>query len=220
MNKGLGILGGSFNPPHIGHLRLAIEVAENFAHCLTRVCLIPCAHPPHKEESHLLPFAMRCSMLENACAGSSALSVSTIEGERNEPSYTWDTLTRLKQRHPESPLFFILGADDYQQIGTWYQGEALPTLTNFIVVPRMSQPEDRFVADTKSLWPQARFANNSAFLPGGGVAVFFQPPLVTISATAIRSRFLRGQSIRFLVPEMIDTFLQEHRTLVSAIWGK
>lgn len=216
---GLAFLGGSFNPPHIGHFRLALEIAENFADELSSVVFLPCAHPPHKAENTLLPFSYRCTMLEDACFGLAKLMVSRLESERSTLSYTWDTLELLRQAHPGVPLYFILGADDYRQIDTWYRGPELPKRANFLVVPRGDFSLEEFREETRRIWPCASICGETAYFQGGGVARFQAITVPPVSATEIRSRFLSGKNIRFLVPDAVHTFLYSHADTVSAVWS-
>ena len=123
---GRAILGGSFNPPHVGHLRLAIEAAEALSSLTDGVDLIPCAVPPHKAMTGMLPFDLRARMLEASIADLPFLRCNRLEGQRQGPSYTWDTLLAYREAAPDTELYFILGSPDFALLPTWHRGLELP----------------------------------------------------------------------------------------------
>ncbi|MDR2727132.1 MAG: nicotinate-nicotinamide nucleotide adenylyltransferase, partial [Deltaproteobacteria bacterium] len=130
----VGILGGTFNPVHVGHLRLAIEAAERLN--LDRVVLMPAHTPPHKDRADLLPFALRVELLQAAVEHSPILSVTELEAELPPPSYTWNSLAAWKSRRPDDLGVFILGAEDFANLNTWHRGLELPTLMDLAVMAR------------------------------------------------------------------------------------
>ncbi len=217
---GIAILGGSFNPPHIGHLRLAIEVREAMGARIDRVDLLPCAHPPHKNAAGLLPFALRCEMLRMAARPYPWLRCNSLEGERTALSYTWDTLGIYAEREPGRELFFVLGSGDYSLLSTWHRGLELPRRCTLIVVPREADPE-ALVRVTRSLWPEAETEDGNPFamrLPHNGRVLFLPIPRLDISATDIRRRLLEGRSLDFLLPPASATLLEKHRAEVIDCW--
>jgi len=149
----IGILGGSFNPVHAGHLRLAIEVAEALRP--ERIDLVPCAVPPHKEAHDLLPFGLRLSLLHAAVRPFAALSVNALEGGRSGPSYTWDTLHAYRAAEPDATPFFILGGEDFEMLPHWRRGVELPRIADFVVVPRAGSGPEAFRAALAAHWPDA-----------------------------------------------------------------
>ena len=220
--KGLAILGGSFNPPHIGHLRLAIEISEILSDELERVLLVPCAHPPHKALKMMLPFDLRCEMLEACLDSLPKVKLSRIEGERSTPSYTFETLKVCQKLYPGQPLYFILGSDDYAQLGTWYRGLELPKLCHLLVVNRGDYSYAEFCSTTKTLWPEAQILADSkrAFkLPLGGQSFLIKVSSIEVSSTELRRRWEKGLSLNFLVPEEVLRLLSIHASSVTKAWS-
>lgn len=238
---GLLLLGGSFNPPHIAHLRAALEAREALKP--EKTLFIPTASPPHKPEANLLPFEMRAAMLNESIAAlpkAWRLEVCAVENERQGPSYTYDTLAVLAGRRPEKRLTFVMGAEDYAQLDSWRRWADIPCLADLAVMPRKRHGEESFRQNTLRLWPDAReispcanqnttepgAANLAAScsarsvfqLPGGGRSLYLPLPLLEISSSLIRERFLAGLSIDYLVPPAVQAMLEESRAYVSSLW--
>lgn len=177
----VGLLGGTFNPVHTGHIRHALEVGEALR--LDRVLLTPAAVPPHKGCEGLLPFALRVE-LARAAAGESGdagaravaeygaegagdagakggsghgcrLGVNTLEGELDGPSYTFVSLTVWRDRHPGVTPFFLMGVEDFTQLHTWRRGLDLPGLARLVVVSRAGAERELFLAALERHWPGA-----------------------------------------------------------------
>jgi nicotinate-nucleotide adenylyltransferase len=217
----LALLGGSFNPPHIGHFRIALEVQEVLAP--REILLVPCADPPHKARDNLLPFPLRLAMLEAAARGLPGLSVSPVEAERPGPSYTVDTLAALAARHPEERLAFILGGDDFPLLPGWRNWRKIPELADLVVLPRQEEGEKIFLRTLRACWPEAAPlpapAGICAFgLPHGGRLLHLPQPRLEISSSLIRSRWLEGKSLRFLVPGEVEEILDRNARSVHALW--
>lgn len=226
MNKPLlGIFGGTFNPVHLGHMRLVVEVLESVRP--ERLDLLPSARPPHKGGRRLLPFELRVDLLRAATAGMDTVFVNTLENERDTPSYTVDTLRIYKEREPDSRLFFILGAEDFSLIATWQQWEMLPYLADIVVVPRSGAAQEVFSDTVRDLWPKAvavtppyASADAAYAIPGiadAGVFVHLPLPRLDIRAELIRERLLAGRSARFLVPDAVHELLRQHPESM-AVW--
>lgn len=168
----IGILGGTFNPVHNGHLRHAVEVGEALG--LTRVMLTPCASPPHKSMSELLPFELRVAFLREAVRGLPMLEVSTLEGDLEGPSYTWASLSEWHRRHsapvaetdgpngvragdmlPEAEArpFFMMGAESFAALATWRRGLEMPKLAHLVMVPRGGEDRALFHTSIRRFWP-------------------------------------------------------------------
>jgi len=223
-NKPLvGIFGGTFNPVHLGHMRLVVEVMESLEPA--RLDLLPSARPPHKGSRRVLPFSLRVQLLEAAIAGLEGVAVNTVENERDTPSYTAETLRLYREREPGFRPFFIIGAEDFSFIETWREWDELPRFADIIVVPRSGAAEEVFADTIRDLWPEAvpvrppfEAADAAYALPGmkdAGLFVLLPLPRLDIRAELIRGRLLANRSIRFLVPEAVHSILQNHPEVAS-----
>ncbi len=216
MSSLIGILGGSFNPPHLGHMRLAVEVLETLRP--DRLDFLPSARPPHKGGRHILPFDLRVAMLRAATRGMDKVAVNTVENERDGPSYTVDTLRIYREREPESRFFFIVGAEDFVAINTWRRWQELPYLADIVVASRAGMAAGAFADTVRACWPEARpaaapaaVAEAAYALPeGGGMLLHLPLPRLDIRAELIRERLLAGRSVRFLVPDAVHALLPEY----------
>ena len=221
---GRAILGGSFNPPHVGHLRLAVEAREALGDLVRGVDMVPCAQPPHKTTGHLLPFELRAAMLEAALAPLPWLRCNRLEALRDGPSYTWDTLQAYRAAEPDTDFYFLLGSPDFSLLPTWHRGLELPRLCHFVVVPRGDLTAEEFTDMTSALWPEAREhppvlpGGRCMALPGGGLAHFLPLPWLAVSASRIRELWLAGRSVDYLVPRAALNLLQSHRQAIAAHW--
>lgn len=208
----IGILGGTFNPIHLGHLRSAEEVRER--HRLDRVLFIPSASPPHKKRARIAPAANRIAMIRRAIAGNPWFRVSTVEIDRSGRSYTVDTLDQLRRAHPRHEFVFILGADAFREIATWKDYRRLFELCDFIVTSRPSCDEIRL----SSLLPVAArkdfcYLKNRNVLEhrSGHEIVFQRISDLAISSSDIRDRSRRGDSIRYLVSPTVESYIARHQ---------
>ncbi|MDX6724409.1 MAG: nicotinate-nucleotide adenylyltransferase [Solirubrobacteraceae bacterium] len=184
----LGILGGTFNPPHIGHLVMAQEALDQLG--LDRVELMPVSSPPHKEAAGDPGAAVRLELCRLAIAGDDRLAVSPLEIERGGASYTVDTLRALHERAPEHELTFIVGGDMAHSLPAWRDPEAVLELARLAVAERQElRRED--------------IAHRLEPLHSGDRVVFFDMPRIDISSSAIRERIAAGRSIRYLVPDRV-----------------
>lgn len=220
------LIGGSFNPPHTGHFRIAIEARE--ALVPARICFVPCSTPPHKASANLLPFSLRFAMLQAVTDSlpEAGLSVCGIEAERSGPSYTVDTLTVLAEQRPDVRLAFVMGTEDYGNFSTWRRWRDIPLLADLVVVPRAYHAPGFFAATTRSYWPDAlplatdRPAISEAYaLPTGGRVLYLPQPLLEISSSLVRERIVAGRSVDFLVPPPVISLMGTNQELLRRLWG-
>jgi nicotinate-nucleotide adenylyltransferase len=192
-----GILGGSFNPVHGGHLLLAQDALEAFG--LERVLWVPCGQAPHKAAGQLAPAADRLAMLKLAIGGDPRFEVSTVELDRPGLSYAIDTVDELQRRHPGVRFSFIIGADTLPELKTWENSPGLLERCDFVTLgrpgfapARMSDAEIGLPAP----WPErlrARAAEGRA---------------IGISSSEIRRRLAAGLDIRYFVPPAVEAYLR------------
>lgn len=214
----IGILGGTFDPVHLGHIASAREVAEAFS--LDRVLLVLAARPPHKTADEAAPASLRWRMLELAVDGAGSLPAGAtleacdIELHRSGPSWTVDTLRDLAQMFAGAQLFLILGADAYEEIDTWSRPEEIPRLANIIVTTRPGRGNDAH--DPK---PPVAARGDARYDPAIGVHVHTSGHTIRghrirgieVSATDIRRRVRAGLPFEHLTGDAVAHFIKEHR---------
>lgn len=200
----LGLFGGTFNPIHLGHLRVAEEVCDALA--LDRLIFVPAKIPPHKRHSELADAEFRLRLVRAAIRGNPRFGVSDAEIRREGPSYSVDTLKAFRaSRRPLERLWFVMGCDQFREIGTWYRCRELFELADIAVMNR--PPEKEMPALPAGL--AAEFERGpEGYLHKSGREVRFVPvtPLL-ISSTAVREAVREGRSIRYLVPESVRRVL-------------
>jgi nicotinate-nucleotide adenylyltransferase len=204
----IGILGGTFNPIHLAHLRIAEEVRETCT--LDQVLFIPAATPPHKELAGNTSFVHRLAMVEAAIADNPAFVASDLEGRRGGKSYSVHTLELLHQQAPGHDYFFIIGMDSFLEITLWKDYQRLFELANLVVAARPGFTGD----DPLLLLPVAirgRFCYDSGakkLRHDSGTSVFFvEETQLAISSSGIRRLIAQGRSIRYLVPEAVYGYI-------------
>jgi len=198
----IGVLGGTFDPIHIGHLILAEEVRAKLN--LAEILFVPAGQPWLKVGSPISPAEHRVEMVRLAIADKPYFKLSTMEIERAGPTYTVDTIAELKaQLGTEDELFFIIGWDNLAELPRWRQSSRLITMCCLVAVPRPGYP----LPDLKAL---------EASIPGLSQRVtLMDKPEVDISASVIRDRVTQGLSIRHLVPESIDEYIRQHKIYLT-----
>ena len=204
VDRRVGILGGTFDPIHFGHLIIADEVRESLA--LDRVLFIPAALPPHKLEEHVAPAVDRAAMVELAIAGNPGFSMCPIELERSGPSYTVDTLAELAdeaaRQRVDREFHFILSAEALAAFTSWHEPARLLELTRLAVVARPGAP-------------MPGGSRLGAMLPGGAASMSRVECVKTMpianSASDVRERVAAGRSIRYLVPPAVEAYIRDHR---------
>lgn len=208
----LGVFGGTFNPVHLAHLRCAEEAREALR--LERVLFVPAANPPHKGAAGVAGAVHRLAMLRLAVRGNRAFRVSPLEVERGGRSYSVDTLRQLRARLPGSTrLVFLLGVDQFREIATWRGYRDLFSLAEFGVMTR----PPHVIAAPRALIPVAA---RGEFCYGpdrttlrhrsGNTITFLTVTALDISASAIRERLARGESVRYLVPPAVERYIDRH----------
>jgi nicotinate-nucleotide adenylyltransferase len=189
----LGIFGGTFNPPHLGHLVCAQEAYIQLR--LDRVMLIPARIPPHKPVEDEPGVEHRLELCRLAVAGDDRMDVSTLEIERPGPSYTIDTLKQLHEQTPDGDLFLIVGGDIAAGLPSWRDPQGVLELATLAVAKRRGTPRSRVDRALHELNGEAR-------------AQFFRMPRIGISSTLIRRRVRAGQPVRYLVPDAVESYIE------------
>jgi nicotinate-nucleotide adenylyltransferase len=193
----LGLLGGSFDPVHYGHLILA-ECCREQCH-LDAVLFVPAAIPPHKQNLTLSPAAARIEMLKLAIGGQETFSVYTGEIERGGVSYTVDTLQHLKDEQPDRELFFLMGADSLADLPNWRQPEKICSLAIPVVVRRAGSPEPNDAVLSRLMSPDRLALARQHRV---------EMPTIDLSASDIRRRVAAGRSIRYRTPRAVEKYIE------------
>ena len=207
----LGVLGGTFNPVHLGHLRAAEEVREALG--LDRVLFIPAKIPPHKGGVRIAPPEVRFELVRDALAGNPHFEVSDLELGREGPSYSVDTLEDLRRGMAcRDRLWFLLGADAFREIHTWHRYAELFALADIAVMRRPPLGSDP--APPPDLSGQFSRSDSGLRHVSGREVRFVAVTLLDISSTRIRAALSEGRSVRYLVPEPVreklETLGREH----------
>ena len=192
----IGILGGTFNPPHLGHLICAQEAYLQLE--LDRVTLIPARIPPHKPVEDEPGPEHRLELCRVAVGDDERFDVSDVEITREGRSYTVDTLELLHSQDPESELFLIVGGDIAAGLPKWREPERVLALATLAVAGRRGTS-------------RAEVDEALSGLPGGEQTAFFQMPTISVSSTVLRRRVRAGQPIRYYVPDSVVSYIDHHR---------
>ncbi len=207
----IGILGGTFNPVHNGHLHIAAEVRH--ACVLDQVLFMPACWPPHKELANAVSFTHRLAMVEAAIAHCPAYLASDLEGRRGGRSYSVQTVEELRQFHPDSEFTFIMGLDSFAEIGLWKSYARLFDLCHIAVAARPG-----FEGDLQRLLPVAvadRFCYDADALKLCGQSGFsvqlVRQTAADVSSTEIRSRLAAGESVNGLIPSVVADYIHQHQ---------
>ena len=198
----IGIMGGTFNPIHLGHLILAENAYRQLS--LDVVWFMPSGKPPHKKNSEILPNEDRVRMVELAIQGVPYFELSLLEINREGVTYTVDTLEYLTETRPEDSFFFLAGADSLYQFETWREPARILELCHFAAARRDSV----VYADIEA---QAEYLRSKYQASVSLIDI----PEIDLSSSDIRERIGRGDTIRFLVPEAVEAYLTEHRSYLE-----
>lgn len=185
--KKIGLLGGTFDPPHHGHLLIAEQARERCQ--LDEIWFMPTKTPPHKEESKYSKDQDRLEMVRRAIESNPYFHLSLVEFERTGPSYTIDTIKKLIERFPDREFYFIIGGDMIEYLPKWKQIDELIRLITFIGVRRPGYGSSTFYDD--KVW-------------------MIDVPQLEISSSEIRDRLITNRSIRYLLPNEVIDYIEEH----------
>jgi len=203
MSEAIGILGGTFDPIHFGHLRSALDVAEQLN--LDRVYLIPSARPPHREQPQASA-EQRLMMLHLAVKNNAQFVVDDRELQREGASYTVDTLKSLRQEFPDSPLYLILGTDAFLGLPTWHQWQSLLEFAHIVIMQRPNQvlamPADF------SAWFESHQATDIDMQQPAGKIWQVDVTQLAISASDIRADIKAKNDPQFLLPDAVIQLIQ------------
>jgi len=183
----IGILGGTFNPIHIGHLILAEEAREKLG--LDKIIFMPAYLPPHKDNSDIAPAAERFAMVKQAIAGNKHFSVSDMEIKRNGRSYTIDTIRALKAKYPKDDFYFIIGSDLLKYLDEWKDVSEIIKMVKFIAATRPGYPLEKIPSYIQTLAIRA----------------------VDVSGFEVRECVRLNKSFRYLVPEAVFNHILKKR---------
>lgn len=204
--KRLGLFGGTFNPIHFGHLRLALEMQEAFH--LDEVIFIPAGLPPHRSMPHVSG-QQRAEMIRLAIATQPQFVLSTYEIEKKTPSYSVETLRYFRTIYPEAAFFLFLGMDAFLGLPQWYQWEQLFDLTHLIVATRSGYT---FPQTWDWITPRLRQNDSPIFDVSQKTGLIYQYNFteLAISATKIRTLIQNNKSVCYLLPEEVINYIQTH----------
>lgn len=199
-NKKIGIMGGTFDPIHNGHLFIAEQVRIKYN--LDKVLFIPSGQPPHKDGLNVSEAIHRYNMVNLAIASNDYFFSSLIEIDRKGNTYTIDTLKQLKTVYLDSEIYFIVGYDTIETIHTWKDYELLPEYTRFVVVSRTTQSAGNLINLTEVFIDKVDF---------------FETPVIDISSTEIRQNIYNNKSITYMVDNQVERYIYKHN-LYRARW--
>lgn len=197
----IGVLGGTFDPVHLGHIGMADEARK--ALDLVEVIFVPAGQPVGKSARRVTPAGQRIEMLRLAIIGRPYLKISYMEIERPGPSYTVDTLDAIGKRYGgKAEIYFILGWDSLAQLPAWHEPERIAGLCTLVAVPRPGYPRP----DLKALGKK---------IPGiAKKVIFLKNPQLDISSTTIREKTARREAIEGLVPGLVAEYIKKHRLYI------
>ncbi|MBN2808742.1 MAG: nicotinate (nicotinamide) nucleotide adenylyltransferase [Deltaproteobacteria bacterium] len=209
-SRRIGIFGGTFNPIHNGHLRVAEEVRQTFA--LQKLFLVPSSRPPHKGDNEVAAAAHRLAMVRRAQRGNPFFGCSAYECSKGGTSYSAETLAYFAQRFAGAELYFVIGWDAWCDIATWYAFTSLFSLANFIVISRLGA-EPWLAGSEGKLFPFALkdefcYEKDSSYRHISGNSLYFlSVTRLDISSSQIRREAAANRSLRYLVPDGVARYI-------------
>jgi nicotinate-nucleotide adenylyltransferase len=208
-HKAIGILGGTFDPIHLGHLRMAIELHD--ALDLARVHLVPCFQPVHRKQPVASP-AQRLAMVQCAVNGEQALYADDREIRRQGPSYMIDTLLDIEQEHPNTPLCLLLGIDAFLNFSSWHRWKEILDHAHLVIAhrPNYQIPAAGIIDKllSKHLQQESSYIHENK---AGGILL--RPiTALDISASDIRKQIAMGRNPRYLLPDNVFQYINQHGT--------
>ena len=210
-----GIIGGTFNPIHSGHLSIAQELAEKCQ--LDRVIFVPAAIPPHKDSDQLTPFNHRLAMVECAIAPHHNFTSSDIENQRAGKSYTVDTLQHLRKRYPTDQFYFLIGMDSLAHLHKWYKFTQIFELCH-LVVARRPQTKNITIDTDLPVAIRQQFCYDSELNTychrSGNQLIFLEDTFLDISSTQIRAELSKGNCVKSLLSSPVAEYIQAHQLYV------
>lgn len=199
MGRRIGILGGTFDPPHYGHLTLAQE-ALIYAE-LEKVIFVPAGQPPHKPGRPVTPATDRLQMLTLAIAGDERFTVSSWEIEQPGPSFTVNTVSHFRRLYPDAELFFIMGTDSLLEFTTWRQAGEIVRICRVLAGARPGTRKEE-VASALMAMPQEWQEK---------ITVMYDVPGFYVSSTLLRERIKQGLPVRYLLPDVVAAYIEEKK---------
>ena len=209
MSRKTGLLGGTFDPVHNGHIQLAEAAGELCS--LDEVLLVPAVVPPHKQEKKIASYADRVAMLELAVSRCHGVTVSTVEQQLSVPSFTIDTIQHLKHTSPNPlDLFFIGGTDTFLDILSWKAYDSILQQCNFIIFSRVGKPSKQLYQFIESLQYQQLTAICWEHLKSGKKIYHLDIGVPDISSSMIRNRLASSQKVSGLLPQEVERYIGKH----------
>ena len=196
MTDRIGLFGGTFDPPHLGHLILASEAQTQLE--LTRLLWILTPEPPHKQDQTITPTEHRLAMVKLAIQDNPSFELSRVELDRPGPHFTLDTVHIIAEQNPNAEIVPIIGGDSLRDLPTWHEPKELLYACHWVGV--MRRPNDE--TNLKAL---------ERVLPGISSKVHYvDAPLLEIASRDIRSRIAHGESVRYYLPQLVHEYIEEH----------
>ena len=195
--QNIGLFGGTFNPPHVGHLALAKEAQKEFS--LDRIFFIPAFMPPHKEPRNVIDAEHRLAMVKLLINGDSGLILSDYEIKKRSVSYSIETIRHFKEEFPSSKIHFLIGSDAFYHIDTWKESQELLKLIDFIIFPRAGNTKEMITKKYGNLSNVVYWAHTS---------------LVHISSTDIRYRLRSGEDCTVELGAKVAEYIKENKLYI------